>query len=768
MVIDNGTRQLLTISVQGVVQGVGFRPFVYQLAKRFGLSGWVSNTSGDVRIEIEGEQRPVLMFVHALQGEAPPNAKIENIQWEFQDPVGHDGFEIRASIVEDSEYQLVSPDIATCNDCLSELLDPNDRRYRYPFTNCTNCGPRFTIIEDIPYDRPKTTMSDFTMCPQCQAEYDDPLNRRFHAQPNACPVCGPQLELVDAKGNVVEVDDFITSAVELIKQGKILAIKGLGGFLLACDATNDGVVSELRDRKKRPGKPFAIMLTTLYEVEQHCFVSDAERELLASSKSPIVLLKTKGGSNVAQSVAPKLNYMGVMLPYTPLHHLLLMGAGVPLVMTSGNLSEEPIAKDNDEALVRLGNIADYFIMHNRGIYSRYDDSVCMVELNEPQVVRRARSYAPFPIHLPYETKQVLGCGAELKGSFCYTKDVYAFLGQHIGDMENVETLEHYETTAELYRKLFRINPEVVAVDLHPDYLASKYGRKLAESEGLRLVEVQHHHAHIASCMVDNAVKDPVIGISFDGTGYGPDGCIWGGEFMTADLGSYNRVGHLKYIPLPGGDAAAKKPYRMAISYLYSLLGEEVFSHKLPFLSNIYAKEVDTIKQQIDKGLNSPLTSSCGRLFDAVSALAGVRGIVSYEAQAAIEMEMAAPDSLGDVIGYQFNIEYEDGLYIVNQRQVFLNIIADIEKGVSVSEISAKFHRGTADMMVTVCGFILRETGIKTVALSGGVFQNRLLLKTAVDLLKKGGFDVLTHKEVPTNDGGISLGQAAIATFADGA
>jgi len=705
-----------------------------------------------------------LQFVHALQGETPPVAKIENIQWEFEQPVGHEGFEIRKSIVEESEYQLVSPDIATCDDCFSELIDPNDRRYRYPFTNCTNCGPRFTIINDIPYDRPKTTMSVFTMCPQCQAEYDDPLNRRFHAQPNACPVCGPKLELVDAKGQVVEADDVITSAGELIKEGKILAIKGLGGFLLACDATDNDAVAQLRSRKNRPGKPFAIMLSTLKQVEKHCHISEAERDLLASPKAPIVLLKAKKGSNIAQSVAPKLKYMGVMLPYTPLHHLLIREAGVPLVMTSGNLSEEPIAKDNDEALRRLSGIADYFIMHNRSIYSSYDDSVCIVE-GEPQVVRRARSYAPFPIHLPYESKQVLGCGAELKGSFCYTKDVYAFLGQHIGDMENLETLEHYETTVDLYRKLFRINPETVAVDLHPDYLASKYGRRLAKSENLKLVEVQHHHAHIASCMVDNAVTEPVIGVSFDGSGYGPDGNIWGGEFMTADLKSYNRVGHLKYVAQPGGDVAAKRPYRMAISYLHSLLGDNELMRKLPFLSSIDAKEMDIIKQQIDTGLNAPLTSSCGRLFDAVSALAGIRDVVSYEAQAAVELEMAAPDNLDDISGYRFFIEYENGLYIVNQRQLFLEIVSDIKNKVSVSKISAKFHRGTADMILNVCGYILRETGLKVVALSGGVFQNRLLLRTAVALLKNAGFDVLIHKEVPTNDGGISLGQAAIANFA---
>jgi len=735
------------------------------LAARFGLCGWVSNTSGDVRIEVEGEQRPLLQFVHALQGEAPPMASIENIQWEFSKPVGHDGFEIRSSIAEESEYQLVSPDIATCDDCLAELLDPDDRRYRYPFTNCTNCGPRFTIIDDIPYDRPLTTMSVFTMCPQCNAEYDDPLNRRFHAQPNACPVCGPQLSLADSSGEAIETDDVISSAVGLIKQGRIVAVKGLGGFLLACDATSEDAVTELRNRKKRPHKPFAVMLASLEEAAKHCYLSAAERELVASAKAPIVLLKAREGTKIAESVAPGLKYTGVMLPYTPLHHLLLRDAAIPLVMTSGNLSEEPIASDNGEALNRLAGIADYYVLHNRDIYSRYDDSVCMVEFAEPQVLRRARSYAPFPVHLPYETKQILGCGAELKGSFCYTRDVYAFLGQHIGDMENVETLEHYQATAELYRKLFRIDPEVVAVDLHPDYLATKYGRKLAESEGLKLVEVQHHHAHIAACMADNAVLEPVIGVSFDGTGYGPDGCIWGGEFMTADMKSYRRVGHLKYVAQPGGDAAAKKPYRMAVSYLYSLLGEEILNRRLPFLSSVDTEEIDTVKQQIDQGLNAPLTSSCGRLFDAVSAIAGIRHTVSYEAQAAIELEMAAPDVLDDVAGYPFSIEYENGLYIINQSRVFSQIVDDIGKGVSVSEISAGFHRGVADMILEVCGFILRETGIRMVALSGGVFQNRLLLKTTVVLLKKAGFDVLMHKEVPTNDGGISLGQAAVANFA---
>ena len=541
--------KLASISVRGIVQGVGFRPFVYGLAVKHNLKGWVYNTSEDVRIEVEGEAEAVEQFELELKTEAPPLAHIENVTIEHHPPLGYKNFEIRHSQSQEGKYQLISPDVATCQACLGELLNPEDRRYRYPFTNCTNCGPRFTIIEDMPYDRPKTTMRSFQMCPQCQAEYDNPLDRRFHAQPNACPNCGPQVELVDKQGNLVTESNPVAAASRLLKEGKIVAIKGLGGFLLACDATNDAAVKTLRQRKKRFSKPFAIMVTDIDEAKRHCYVSPEEENLLTSPQSPIVLIKWREGSSVSWEVAPNLRLLGIMLPYTPLHHILLRDTGLPLVMTSGNLSEEPIAKDNDEALRRLSDIADYFLIHNRDIYSRYDDSVAIVERGTSQLIRRARSYAPYPIRLPFEAKQVLGCGAEEKNTFCLTKDNYAFLSQHIGDMENIETLEHFGNTISLYKRLFHVEPEIVAHDLHPDYLATQYAREVGES-GMKLIPVQHHHAHIASCLADNGLGSPVIGVAFDGTGMGADGNIWGGEFLVADYRNFRRVGHLEYLPLP--------------------------------------------------------------------------------------------------------------------------------------------------------------------------------------------------------------------------
>lgn len=747
-----------------MVQGVGFRPFVYQLAARHSLTGWVCNTSGDVRIEVEGDEESLNKFLVDLEREAPPLAHIEGIAADFYPAQGYSCFEIRHSIVEEAEYQLISPDIATCNACLSELFSRTDRRYHYPFTNCTNCGPRFTIIEDIPYDRPKTTMNPFKMCPQCQREYDDPLDRRFHAQPNACPQCGPHLELVTAKGRVIPSSDVIASASELLTSGQILAIKGLGGFHLACDATSERAVLTLRERKRRPDKPMAVMLSTLDEIKKHCQVSTEEERLLTSPHCPIVLLRRKAESSVATAVAPGLKYLGVMLAYTPLHHLLLRETGLPLVMTSGNLSEEPIAKDNDEAMRRLQDIADYFLLHNRGIYARYDDSVSMVE-RAPQLIRRARGYAPFPIHLPFKSKQVLGCGAELKNTFCLTKDEYAFLGQHIGDMENLETLEHYQATVELYKKLFRLQPEIVACDMHPDYLATKYAQQIAESSDITLVPVQHHHAHIVSCLAENQVQEPAIGVAFDGTGYGSDGAIWGGEFLIADFKGFERMGHLEYVPMPGGDAAVERPYRMAISYLYTLLGEGILDRNLPFLSKVDKIEIEVIKKQIQRGINSPLTSSCGRLFDAVSALIGLRARVNYEAQAAIELEMAAPDEIDSIESYPFSIVEEGGARVVRLGELFSGIILDVERQLPVAKISVKFHNTLARMATQMCELLVRETGITKVALSGGVFQNRLLLRMTTALLAKAGFTVLTHSEVPCNDGGISLGQAVIANSA---
>jgi len=750
------------VTVRGVVQGVGFRPFIYHLAHEYNLRGWVRNTSGSVDIEVEGSGEAIEHFLSDLRTKAPPMAHIETVEVAFDSPKGYTEFKIWESLSREGQYQLVSPDIATCDECKKEIFSPTDRRFRYPFTNCTNCGPRFTIIEDIPYDRPKTTMRQFKMCPKCRREYADPLNRRFHAQPNACPKCGPSLELLNGNGKTVEGDDVIKAASQLLKEGKILALKGLGGFHLACDATSEAAINTLRARKRRQGKPLAVMIDTIEEIEKHCLLSTEERKLLQSPQCPIVLLRWKKGSNISPAVAPNLKYLGVMLPYTPLHHLLLSETGLPLVMTSGNISEEPIAKDNDEALKRLGGIADYFLVHNRDIYARYDDSVYIVE-DTPQVIRRARSYAPYPIFLPFKAKQILACGAELKNTFCLTKDEHAFLSQHIGDMENEETLEHFENTVELYKKLFRIEPEIIAHDMHPEYLATKYALEVGASASLKLTPVQHHHAHIASCLVDNKVEGQVIGVAFDGTGYGSDGNIWGGEFLLADYRNFTRVGHLEYVPMPGGEAAIKKPYRMALGYLYWLLGEDFPLDGLPLRLN--PTELEIIRRQLRRGLNSPLTSSAGRLFDGVSALTGVRQEIDYEAQAAIELEMAVPDGVSEPESYPFAIVEQQGGRVVRLGELLSAIVQDVRNQAPAWVISLKFHHTVAQMIAEVCKLIARESGITRVALSGGVFQNRLLLKLAIAALEGEGFSVLTHHLVPCNDGGISLGQAVIANFA---
>jgi hydrogenase maturation protein HypF len=605
------------------------------------------------------------------------------------------------------------------------------------------------------------------MCPDCQAEYDNPLDRRFHAQPNACPKCGPRLELLDAKGNHIEATDVIAAASRLLKEGKILAIKGLGGFLLACDATSAKAVQLLRRRKRRPFKPLAIMVADIDEAKKYCRVSEADEKLLTSYQSPIVLMSWKTGSALCETIAPNLKYLGLMLPYTPMHHLLLKESGLPLVMTSGNISEEPICKDNDEAVRRLSGIADYFLVHNRDIYARYDDSVTIVERGDVQLTRRARGYAPYPVHLNFNAKQVLGCGAEEKNTFCLTKDNYAFVSQHIGDMENVETMEHFENTLSLYKKLFRTEPEIVAYDLHPEYLSTKYALELGnQSSHLRLVPVQHHHAHIVSCMADNKIESPVIGVALDGTGYGSDGRIWGGEFMVADYKVFKRVGHLEYLPLPGGAAAIKRPYRTATGYLVKLLGEDSLNPKLAFLKQVDTVEIELIKRQLQTSLNSPLNSSMGRLFDAVSALIGIRGEIDYEGQAAVELEMSAYDGI-DKVGdkcYPYSIVESDGVNIIKLKELFSAIVEDIYQDVSRSKVSAKFHNTVAHMILDMCRLISKNTGINQVALSGGVFQNRLLFRKVLPLLESAGFSVLVHKQVPCNDGGISLGQAVIANF----
>jgi hydrogenase maturation protein HypF len=560
--------------------------------------------------------------------------------------------------------------------------------------------------------------------------------------------------------------DAICSASQLLRNGEIVAVKGLGGFLVACDATSDASVKRLRQRKRRSSKPFAIMVSDMDEAKEHCYVSQEEEQLLTSPQSPIVLIRWKEGSSVSPEVAPNLDYLGVMLPYTPLHHILLRDAELPLVMTSGNISEEPIAKDNDEALRRLSGIADYFLIHNRDIYACYDDSVAMVERGENQLVRRARSYAPYPIHLTFEAKQVLGCGAEVKNTFCLTKDNHAFLSQHIGDMENMETLEHFDNTISLYKRLFRVEPEMIAYDLHPDYLSTKYAQDLAES-GKKLVPVQHHHAHIVSCMADNGLEAPVIGVAFDGTGLGSDGRIWGGEFLVVDYRSFDRVGHLEYLPLPGGDAAIRRPYRASISYVLSLLGQSALDQRLAFMREVSDVEIEVIKRQIERGINSPLTSSMGRLFDAVSALVGIRGEIDYEGQAAVELEMVAYEGncTDSEESYPYSLIEDQKTRIVELGPLLSAIVDDLRRGTSRGTISVKFHNTVALMVNEMCHLIADTTGIRQVALSGGVFQNRLLLRKTVSSLEGDGFLVVTHKRVPCNDGGISLGQAVVANFA---
>ena len=756
------TSERLAVSVKGVVQGVGFRPFVYQLAHAHNLAGWVTNTSGEVRIEVEGSREQADAFLVDLEKKAPPQSHITDVMSTRLGPIGYQKFEIRESLAEAGKYQLISPDLATCPECRTEIFDPANRRYGYPFTNCTNCGPRFTIIEDIPYDRPLTTMKVFPMCPDCRKEYGDPLNRRFHAQPNACPVCGPQLRLVDAAGRQLPSQDVIGDAAENIKEGKIVAIRGLGGFLLACDATNQIAVEELRGRKHRPAKPFAVMMENVAEVENRCLVSTEEKTLLTSAAAPIVLLKIGDCSDMADSVALGLKYLGVMLPYTPLHHLLMAEVNRPLIMTSGNMSEEPIARDNKESLSRLGNIADYFVLHNRDIFSRYDDSVIMFEAGARRMLRRARGYAPYPIRLSSPVPQMLGVGAQEKNTFCLTRDDNAFVSQHIGDMENEETFDHFENTLALYKKMFRIAPTLIACDLHPEYFATKWAQAEATRLGLPLVKVQHHHAHIVSCLTENGVTGKVIGVALDGTGYGADGKIWGGEFLVADTAGFERAAHLEYLPLAGGEAAIKKPYRTAAGYLYRLFGDQGLTMATRCLRDVEGSEIGLIKQLVDRGLNSPETSSAGRLFDAVAALLGVNREIQYEAQAAIELEMAA-EGVDSRVSYPFDIVAEGGHKIIRLRRLFESLMADIDAGIPVPEAAARFHNSVVDIIGRTCEIIKDENGLDAIALSGGCFMNRRLLRRSIERLSGMGFKVYSHRDVPTNDGGISLGQVAVAS-----
>ncbi|MCB8978245.1 MAG: carbamoyltransferase HypF [Ardenticatenaceae bacterium] len=765
------------LTVTGVVQGVGFRPFVYGLALKHNLTGFVGNDSGGVFIEVEGVATAVANFQHDLIHQKPPLAHIEQVTSEDIPPQDSTSFVIVHSQAQAAANTLISPDICLCDDCYRELVDPQNRRYRYPFINCTNCGPRFTIIKDIPYDRPLTTMAEFAMCPACQAEYDNPLDRRFHAQPNACPVCGPQVwleigERLTVNGERLSVvgDEAVLAAQRLLVAGKVVAVKGLGGFHLACDATSDAALATLRERKGRVDKPFAVMARDVAAVRQFAHLSPAEEALLTSKERPILLLNQKETNALSLLVAPGNNTIGVMLPYTPLHYLLLDGRSPVLVMTSANYSSEPIVKDNDEARQRLATLADAFLMHNREIYGRCDDSVVRVIGNPLSVngnpttdnrspiidhllpLRRSRGYSPFPVKLPYSVPPTLAVGGELKATFCLAKGEYGYMSQHIGDMENWETLQAFETAVAHYKAIFRAEPEKLVCDMHPGYLSTRWAQ---EQTAVPVVAVQHHHAHIASVMAEHRLDGatPVIGFSFDGTGYGTDGAVWGGELLLADYRGFTRAAHLKYVPLVGGDVAVKRPYRLALAHLQA--AGLAWDEALPCMAACPEDEQRILQQMLAKNINSVPTSSMGRLFDAVASLLGVRQVVSYEGQAAIELEVMA--ARGVTAQYQFGLDGAE----IDAAPVFAAMVQELKAGVATAVIAAKFHNAVADLIVQLSLQMRQAHGLNQVALSGGVFQNVTVLETAVQRLLQHEFVVLTHHLVPPNDGGLALGQVMI-------
>ena len=649
--------------------------------------------------------------------------------------------------------------MAICDDCLAELLNPTDRRFRYPFINCTNCGPRYTIVRDIPYDRAKTSMSVFPMCPQCQREYDDPRNRRFHAQPNACWDCGPHVELWDKDGIRIEADDPIVKTAALLAAGEIVAVKGLGGFHLAVDAMNEASVARLRERKRRVEKPFAIMVPTFDRAGEFCDLDDTSRGVLQSPAHPIVLARKKLPERLAPAVAPFNRDLGLFLPYTPLHHLLFAeGRFSALVMTSGNVSEEPIAIDNGEAVERLRGLADYFLVHNREILLRADDSVVRVADGRARQVRRSRGYVPAPVFLKEDLPPVLAVGGELKNTICLTRGREAFLSQHIGDLENYESYKFFESTVAGLKRILEVEPKILAYDLHPDYFSTRWA---LEQAGIASVGVQHHHAHIASCIAENLLDGRVIGFALDGTGYGTDGKVWGGEVLVADYGEFERVAHLEYMPMPGGAAAVAEPRRMAISYLFAHFGRDFWDLDIPFVRRLDRPRTEKLRRMIELELNSPLTSRTGRLFDAVAALAGVRERVNYEAQAAIELE-AAIDVTREGNAYPFAIREQDNGWIIDTRPMFVALVQDLREGVPLGVLSQRFHLGFVEILARTAELVRERTGLDRVCLSGGSFQNRFLAEHLPKRLESEGFQVFTHAEVPCGDGGISLGQAVIA------
>ncbi|MGA9406669.1 MAG: carbamoyltransferase HypF [Bacteroidota bacterium] len=745
------------IVIRGAVQGVGFRPFIYRLATELHLAGWVANSPQGVFLEAEGEKSVLDDFLLRIEKEKPRLSSIQSLDPAFLDAVGYEKFEIRESDYSGETSAIVLPDAATCPDCLHDISDPSNRRYRYPFTNCTNCGPRFSIIESLPYDRPNTTMKSFIMCPECRKEYDDPADRRFHAQPNACPACGPHLELWDVDGRVIAShDNALREVGTAIRAGKIVAVKGIGGFQLIADARNEHAVVSLRRRKHREEKPFALMFPALDEVKCECEVSKLEERLLLSAESPIVLLNRKPEianrkSSIASSVAPRNPNFGVMLPYSPLHHLLMRELGFPVVATSGNLSDEPMCTDEHEALKRLHGVADLFLVHDREIIRHVDDSVVRIVMDRELVLRRARGYAPLPVETAMAfDAPIIAVGAHLKNSIALAKGKNVFVSQHIGDLETKEAMEAFERVNESFKNLYDAEPATVVADMHPDYRSTQFAKSL----DAKVIQIQHHYAHVASCMAENHLNGSVLGVSWDGTGYGPDGTIWGGEFLLTDESSFSRVAHLRQCRLPGGDKSIREPRRTAVGLLFEIFGESLFQRlDLHPMKTFRDEELVLLRQMLTKKINSPLTSSAGRLFDAVASLTGLRDIAKFEGQAAMELEWAIGKTLTNE-EYVFTTSNSELPLTIDWEPMVLEILEDVRESASPSLISAKFHNTMAAMILEVA----RRIGEKRVALTGGCFQNKYLLERTVRRLQDEGFRPYWHQRVPPNDGGIALGQ----------
>jgi hydrogenase maturation protein HypF len=747
----------LRVILHGAVQGVGFRPFVYRLASDLGLKGWVCNSASGVILEAEGKLRDVEAFLLRLEEEKPPLSFIQGLEPSFLDPVGYTTFQILAS-AGGEKRALILPDIATCPDCLQEVFDPSNRRFLYPFTNCTHCGPRFSIIESLPYDRPHTTMRAFLMCPECQKEYENPADRRFHAQPNACPQCGPQLECWDLTGEVLATGhEALLRCCEAIRRGLIAAVKGLGGFHLIADATHEEAVARLRLRKHREEKPLAVMVPSLQFAKSLCVISGTEERLLQAPEAPIVLLHRLPGDTLAPSVAPGNPNLGILLPYTPLHHILMRELGFPVIATSGNLSDEPICIDEKEALRRLTGIADLFLVHNRPIRRHVDDSVARVVLKREMLLRRARGYAPFPIHLPETGPAVIATGAHLKNSIALAINEDVFLSQHIGDLDTPEAYKAFMSVTGDLPRMYETEPEQIVCDLHPDYLSTQF----ALASRKKVTQVQHHFAHILACMAENEIEGPVLGVAWDGTGYGPDGTIWGGEFLVVDKGTFRRVAHLRTFPLPGGDTVARQPRRSLLGLLYEMEGRKAFDHIRKSLPSLFdPSTLNSLEQMLVRGVNTPRTSSAGRLFDTVACLCGLHQVCSYEGQAAMELEFAVGDSTDQELEYPFNVQHpaEEGPRILDWEPMVREILGERESGTPVGRIASRFH----NTLVAMIQAVAVETGLGKVVLSGGCFQNKVLTTWAVNRLQEGGFQPYWHQRVPPNDGGIALGQVLAA------